>query len=52
MLWEGCLYHITWKRPAESDRFSFYLADGQEAMLSIGSSYINIVDESSEVSWK
>lgn len=52
MLREGCLFHITWERASESDRFSFYLENGQQADLAVGNSYINIVKTGTNVTWE
>lgn len=49
---EGRLVHITWKRPSESDRFSFYLENGQQASLAVGNSYINVVKSDIHVTWE
>lgn len=36
---------ITWERAANTDSFSYYLADGTELRLGVGTSYVGIMDD-------
>jgi len=46
----GQFIEINWSKDAPSAPFRFTTADGQELVMGVGSSYINIVDESDPVS--
>ena len=43
---------ITWKRGTPNDMLAFYDANGNEVALSVGCSYINILDSSTPARWE
>ena len=52
LLREGTIESITWKRGGDRNTLEFYNVNGQRADLSVGTSYINILDESNKASWE
>ena len=52
LLREGTVESITWKRDSDWHTLEFYLANGERAPLSVGTSYINILDESNQATWE
>lgn len=52
LLRKGVVTDIQWKRASDTDRLSFYDGNGQEVALSVGSSYINVVDDSNQAVWE
>lgn len=52
LLRDGMLYEITWKRDKRTDNFSFLDKSGNDIPLAMGSSYINIISASSQVTWE
>lgn len=51
LLRDGMLYEITWQRDSRNDCLSFLDQSGAPVSLGVGTSYINLVDTSAEVSW-
>lgn len=49
---DGLRYEITWQREKRTDAFSFLDASGQPVPLAVGTSYINIVGTSAQVTWE
>ena len=49
---DGTVQSITWKRTSEKHTLEFYGENGQRADLAVGTSYINILDESDKASWE
>ena len=49
---DGTLYEITWQREKRTDCYSFQNGSGQPVPLAVGTSYINIVSASAEVTWE
>lgn len=49
---DGTVETITWKRDSNKHTLEFYGEDGQRADLSIGTTYINILDDSNQASWE
>ena len=49
---DGVVQEITWKRGTPNDMLAFYDANGNEAALSVGCSYINILDSSTPARWE
>ena len=41
--------HITWERASNADRFSYIKADGSPLTLGIGTTYICVVPNNSEI---
>lgn len=52
LLRDGMLYSITWQRDSRTDNYSFLDRNGGDIPLAVGSSYINIVRASAEVTWE
>lgn len=52
LLREGTIESITWKRGGDRNTLEFYNVNGQRADLGVGTSYINILDESNKASWE
>jgi len=52
LLRDGTVEVITWKRDSDWHTLEFYLSDGTRAPLSVGTSYINILDESRQATWE
>ena len=52
LLRDGMLYSITWQRDDRTDNYSFLDQNGSGIPLAVGSSYINIVRASDEVTWE
>ena len=49
---EGTIESITWKRTSDKHTLEFYSENGQRAELGVGTTYINILDESRKASWE
>ena len=49
---DGVMQEITWKRDSRNDMLHFYDAAGDKVALSVGSSYINILDSGISASWE
>ena len=49
---DGTVQSITWKRTSDKHTLEFYGGNGQRADLAVGTSYINILDESDRASWE
>ena len=49
---DGTVQSITWKRNSDKHTLEFYGENGQRADLAVGTSYINILDESDKASWE
>ena len=49
---DGTVESITWKRTSDKHTLEFYSENGQRADLAVGTSYINILDESDKASWE
>ena len=52
LLRAGTIESITWKRTSDKHTLEFYSESGQRADLSVGTTYINILDESNRASWE
>ena len=52
LLRDGRLYPISWQRDKRTDCYSFLDQSGQPVPLAAGTSYINIVGSSTEVTWE
>ena len=52
LLRDGTLEKITWKRQSDKHTLEFYRADGTRADLAVGTTYINILDHDSNVTWE
>jgi hypothetical protein len=52
LLREGTIESITWKRTSDKHTLEFYAESGQRADLSVGTTYINILDDSNKASWE
>lgn len=52
LLRDGQLYPITWQRDKRTDRYTFLDQSGRPFPLAVGTSYINIVGASVEVTWE
>ncbi len=52
LLRDGRLYPISWQRDKRTDCYSFLDQSGQPVPLAAGTSYINIVGSSAEVTWE
>lgn len=52
LLRDGLLYQITWKRDARTDCFTFLDKSGADMPLAVGSSYINVVSTSADITWQ
>ena len=48
----GTVESITWKRTSDKHTLEFYQENGQRALLSVGKTYINILDDSNKASWE
>jgi len=49
---DGQCYEITWKRDKRTDNYSFLDKSGKAIPLAVGTSYINVVSTSAEVTWE
>jgi len=49
---DGQRYEITWKRDKRTDNYSFLDKSGKAVPLAVGTSYINVVSASAEVTWE
>ena len=52
LLRDGQIYEITWQRNKRTDNFSFLDQSGKAIPLAVGTSYINIVGTSANVTWE
>jgi len=48
----GTVEPIVWKRADKNATLEFYRADGSEAQLSVGKTYINILDHEDQAYWE
>ena len=49
-LCDGTVREITWSKSKNSSPLTYYTTDGQPLQLGVGSSYVNIVKNSADVS--
>ena len=52
LLRDGVIESITWKRTSDKHTLEFYSENGQRADLSVGTTYINILDDGNKASWE
>lgn len=52
LLREGTVETITWKRDSDWHTLEFYLPTGERAPLSVGTTYINILDKNRQATWE